>query len=122
MRSIAPVLITLLLPAAALAQSPPRDQLLGDLARTLGEAHGLRQTCLGLADQHWRDRMIAMVETETPEPDVEARLIAAFNAGFHEAGRLYPFCDDMQRLAEMRAIERGRSLAQTLSAPKSDAP
>ena len=103
--------------APALAQERPaelRAALVG-LTRVLGESHALRQACEGADDQYWRSRMNRLLETETPDVEVEEQLKASFNAGFAETRRLYPFCNDNARRAQGLAAMRGQELSAALS-------
>ena len=68
--------------AFAQDRSPVLRQTLVDLAYVLGESHALRQACSGPADQHWRVRMIAMVDAEQPEAALDRRLRESFNTGY----------------------------------------
>jgi len=119
MRS-APLLALLFLaaPAAAQERSPELQGLLTSLTRVLGESHALRQLCDGREDQYWRSRMTRLMETEQPDPDLEARLKDGFNAGFAEAKRLYPDCDDGARRAQAMTAVRGRELSSRLARAK----
>ena len=91
------------------------QEVLVGLTRTLGESQALRQACEGGDDQYWRSRMNRLMETEMPEPELEGRLKASFNAGLAETRRLYPFCGDSARRAQALAAVRGQELADRLA-------
>lgn len=101
----------------ALAQDRTADmrEALVGLTRVLGESHALRQACGGSDDQYWRVRMNRLLETETPDEELEGRMKASFNAGFADTRRLYPFCGDGARQAQGLAAARGQELSTSLS-------
>ncbi len=120
------VLLSLALIAAgssAFAQdrSPMLRQTLVDLAYVLGESHAIRQACSGAADQHWRLRMIAMVEAEQPDAALDRRLRESFNTGFANRQSEFRGCSSGTKRAETQAMARGRSLAQRLARAKANA-
>lgn len=101
-------------PAAAQERTAPMRETLVGLTRVLGESQALRQACEG-DDQYWRSRMNRLVETEQPDPELESRMKASFNAGLAETRRLYPFCGDSARRAQASSAARGQELAETLA-------
>lgn len=105
-------------PALAQERSPEMRGALTSLTRVLGEAHALRQLCDGREDQYWRSRMNRLMDTEQPDPALEAQLKDGFNAGFAEAKRLYPACGDSSRQALALAAVRGRELSGKLAHAK----
>ncbi len=111
-------LAALLLAAPALAQErPPAErQALVDLAYAIGESHGLRQTCNGDGDQHWRDRMAELINTEAPDAAFEARLKQAFNSGFAARQSQFPSCGPDSRKAELAVARKGEGLSKRLAA------
>ena len=110
-------LAVLMMASSALAQdrAPAQRQTLVELAYVLGQSHALRQVCMGPTDQFWRDRMTSLVQTETPDPQFDARLRGSFNAGFTTAQAQYPACGPDSRAAETRAAAHGRALAAALA-------
>ncbi|MDR3511725.1 MAG: TIGR02301 family protein [Caulobacteraceae bacterium] len=101
--------------AAAQERSPADRQTLMDLAYVLGRSHALRQACAGPADQFWRTRMQRLIDTETPDAAFDGRLETAFNTGFAAAQAAFPRCNAAVRREQVRAAERGRALAATLT-------
>ena len=99
-------------------RSPVLRQTLVDLAYVLGESHALRQTCSGPADQHWRMRMIAMVDAEQPEAALDRRLRESFNTGYANRQSEFRGCSPGAKRAEVQAMARGRELAGRLARAK----
>jgi uncharacterized protein (TIGR02301 family) len=118
MRRAATLLIAsvLALPASALAQerAPAARQTLIDLAYILGEAHGLRQVC-SLGDQHWRGRMLAMVDTENSDHGFAERLRQNFNTGYVARQSQFTVCSPESRKAESDVAARGAALARRMA-------
>lgn len=110
------ILSLLAAPALAQERSPAERQTLVDLAYVLGETHALRQACAGAGDQHWRTRMVGMVEAEAPDQALEDRLKGAFNNGFAARQTEFPTCAPETRRAEAAAVQRGQALAGQLAA------
>jgi uncharacterized protein (TIGR02301 family) len=106
--------------AWAQGRSPAERQTLIDLAYVLGRSHALRQTCAGPTDQYWRARMNRLVATEAPDTVFDRQLKESFNTGFAAAQAAFPRCAPRVRLEEVKAAERGQSLAATLTAPVAD--
>jgi uncharacterized protein (TIGR02301 family) len=109
-------------PAGAMAQAraPAERQTLIDLAYVLGRSHALRQACAGARDQHWRQRMTALVATEAPDPAFDRQLKVSFNNGYAAAQAAYPRCGPAVRREEAAAAARGRDLASSLTGPVAD--
>lgn len=118
MKPVVPVLAALLLATPALAQErpPPERQSLVDLAYAIGESHALRQVCNGDGDQHWRDRMAELVNTEAADEAFEARLKQAFNSGFAARKAQFPTCGIDSRKAELAVARKGEGIAAKLAA------
>jgi uncharacterized protein (TIGR02301 family) len=118
MKRVLPVLVALLLTAPVLAQErpPPERQSLVDLAYAIGESHALRQVCNGDGDQHWRERMAELINTEAADADFEARLKQAFNSGFAARQSQFPACGPDSRKAELAVARKGEGIAKRLAA------
>lgn len=104
------------LAAAAAPRTPAEREALTDLAYVLGQSHALRQACAGPSDQHWRERMRALVAIEAPDPAFDAQLKGAFNTGFAAAQAAAPRCTPAVRRRDAAAATRGRALAASLTA------
>lgn len=101
--------------AQAQDRTPGVRQTLVDLAYVLGEAHALRQACLGAEDQFWRSRMIRMVDTEQPDAALDRRLKEAFNTGYASRQSEFPECTGAARRAEVNTLNKGQTLAGQLA-------
>jgi uncharacterized protein (TIGR02301 family) len=117
-----PALLSMILPLTlvfgpALAQDrPPAErQTLGELAYALGESHALRQLCMGLNDQYWRDRMLRLIQIEDSDAAFDAVIRERFNTGYAAGQAQAQDCDPYSRRAEAAAASRGQALAQKLS-------
>jgi uncharacterized protein (TIGR02301 family) len=109
--------LVLAAPFAAWAQerSPVERQTLVDLAYTLGRTHALRQACSGPGDYYWREKMMALSQTEAPDADFDTRLKNAFNSGFASGQTEFPTCNADSRRAEAASAQKGQGLAGQLS-------
>jgi uncharacterized protein (TIGR02301 family) len=119
MKRVLPVLaLCALLATPALAQErpPPERQSLVDLAYAIGESHALRQVCNGDGDQHWRDRMAELINTEAPDEALEGRLKQAFNSGFAARKAQFPTCGIDSRKAELAVARKGEGISAKLAA------
>lgn len=113
---ITAALVASVAPAAAQDRSPALRQALLDLGYVLGESHALRQACRGETDQHWRSRMIRLIDLERPDVGLQGRLQQSFNTGYASARGAHPACTPASRRAEAEAAVRGRGLAVRLAA------
>lgn len=97
-------------------ERPPEDrQVLTDLAFNLGQAHALRQTCLGETDQTWRMRMLQLSEQEAADAAFDAQLKSRFNAGFAVARAEQPACSGSARSALAQVAAKAQALAAKLA-------
>jgi len=103
--------------AAAQDRAPPARQGLVDLSYTLGQAHGLSQTCRP-DSQAWRRRMIRLVELETPDEAFRGRLFDAFNTGFSLAQARHPSCTPRARAELAEVSRRGGQLARVIASAR----
>lgn len=116
-RAVLLLAITLASPSTAGAQErePAVRQTLMDLSYILGEAHGLRQIC-SPNDQHWRGRMLAMVDTENSDHGFAERLRQSFNTGYVARQSEFTTCGPASRKAESDVANRGAALARRMAA------
>lgn len=102
--------------AWAQERTPPERQSLVDLAYAIGESHALRQVCSGDGDQHWRDRMAELINTEQADEAFEARLKQSFNSGFAARQSQFPTCGPDSRKAELAVARKGEGISKRLAA------
>ena len=116
MRAVIATLIALSIAPPVLGQErdPSARQTLVDLAYVLGQAHALHQLC-SPGDQHWRTRMVAMVETEASEHAFAERLRAQFNTGYVAGQSDVAGCTPQSRKAEAAVEARGAGLARRMA-------
>jgi uncharacterized protein (TIGR02301 family) len=96
-------------------RAPAERQTLSELAYTLGESHALRQLCMGLTDQYWRNRMLRLTEIEESDAGFDAAIRERFNTGYAAGQAQAQDCDGYSRRAEAASAARGQALAQKLS-------
>jgi uncharacterized protein (TIGR02301 family) len=113
MRGALIALLLMAAPAAAQVPLPPREGMVRDLSYVMGQSHALRQICRGKTDQYWRARMRKLIELESAAGG--ATYTDHFNAGFKDAFARFPTCSITSKLAERRAAENGRALANLLA-------
>ena len=103
-------------PVPAPVRAPDQRQVLTDLSYVLGESHALRRACLGPSDRQWYDRMQRLLVIEAPDKAFRQLLVERFNAGFLAAGSEFPRCSPDSRAAARDAADRGKGLAERLTA------
>ncbi len=111
-RILIPVFAAALLaaaPAPARAVEAPYDAKLLRLAEVLGSLHYLRSLC-GEKGNPWRAQMQTLLETETPEPERRARLVAQFNRGYRSFASVHTQCSDTAVQAIDRYMKEGEAL------------
>lgn len=111
--------------APAAAQQIDYAQRARDLtaiSAVFGEMHHIRRMCEPERESEiWRDRMRRIIDLEEPQPDLQDRMVKAFNDAFYAAERRFPYCDrDARDYAAARAAE-GDAIAARLTAPLYDA-
>ena len=90
--------------------------VLSNTAYAIGESHALRQVCSGDGDQHWRDRMAELINTEAADADLETRLKQSFNSGYAARQSQFPSCGPDSRKAELAVARKGEGIAKRLAA------
>ncbi len=114
---IAALTLALLAGSAAAApapRTPEQQQVLVDLAYSLGQAHALHRICAGPADNTWRARMERMLEVEAPGEAQKTRLTDSFNAGFGSRPAQAKDCK-VAAAAESAIARRGAALSRRLA-------
>lgn len=107
-------------PPRPYVQSVPRGRggLLTELAGTMGAIHYLAVACDGRQNQYWRERMIAVLETETGgDRYLRGAMVDAFNDQYRERERRFPQCSPEARADRQEAALRGQTLAEQLAEP-----
>ena len=116
-------LLIALLPGAVLAQDrdPASRQALVDLAFVLGQVHALTQLC-DPGDQHWRTRMLAMVETDGGDHAFAERLRGQFNTGYISGQSQFTACSAESRRAQAQVAARGAAISKRLGQARTSQP
>ncbi len=70
----------------------------------------------GTPETDWRTLMGALIETEAPEPERNAKLTAAFNRGYRSFASVYTRCTGAARTATERYRSEGATLATEIIA------
>lgn len=103
-------------PARAQDAAAPFDAELQQLAEILGTLHYLRGLCGAGEGQKWRGEMQALVEAETPSGERRARMVAAFNRGYHGFQQTYRSCTPAANIAIERYLAEGSRISRDLTA------
>lgn len=129
--AIGSMLICLLLPAAASAQtaapatpptpapnnaSAPYDGELQRLAEILGSLQYLRTICGAKEGQKWRAEMQALIDAEAPSGERRRRIVARFNSGYRGFEQTYRTCTPAADLAIRRYLDEGAKIAREITA------
>jgi uncharacterized protein (TIGR02301 family) len=105
--------------ATALAVGPARaveapfEPGLLRLAEILGSLHFLRNLCGEKGDQ-WRGEMQKLLDSENPDPQRRARLIASFNRGYRSFSG-YIQCTPSATEAINRYMQEGQALSRDIA-------
>lgn len=97
----------------ARAVDSPYESRLVRLAEVLGSLHYLRNLC-GEKGGDWRRQMETLLETENPDPERRARLVASFNHGYRAFGGAYGNCTDSAISAIDRYMREGEKLTREI--------
>jgi uncharacterized protein (TIGR02301 family) len=85
------------------------------LAYTLGQLHYLAYACEGSDAQHWRARMIELLQLEAPISGYRReRLIDAFNDGYQVEQRSRVRCGAEAEAQRRNLARRGAQMSQAL--------
>lgn len=117
------MLFCLVLPAAAPAQTPaknnataPYDGELQRLAEILGSLQYLRTVCGAKEGQKWRAEMQALIDAEAPSGERRRRIVARFNSGYRGFEQTYRTCTPAADLAIRRYLDEGAKIAREITA------
>lgn len=102
-------------PPSALAAEPAYDPALVRLAEILGALQFLGPLCGVARPSEWRDQMEALIAAESPSPERQARLTAAFNGGYQGFAALYRRCTTSAELAIERYRAEGSKLTREVT-------
>ena len=98
----------------AVAAEAPYASSMTRLSEILGSLHFLRNLC-GEAGSTWRDQMNELLQTENPEPELRARLVASFNHGYRSFDGVYSTCTESAYAAIVRYMAEGEELSREIS-------
>lgn len=102
-------------PSPVLAADPPYDAALLRLSEILGALHYLGPLCGTAQPGEWRSQMEALLSAESPSPERQARLTAAFNGGYQGFAALYRRCTPSAELAIERYRAEGSKLTREVT-------
>lgn len=89
---------------------PPYEQDLLRLSEVFGALHFLRPLCGNDDEPSWRDRMTALLDTETVDENRRRRFIERFNRGYRGFSTVYRDCTVSARLALRQYISEGEAI------------
>ncbi len=96
------------------AEETPYDDVLAQLAETLGALHLLRPLCGAPEGQLWRDQMNAVLDSVQPSKDLRARMIDRFNQSYRGLAAVHHDCTPAARALSEIYRERGETLGREL--------
>lgn len=108
------VLVLCLLASAAPApaqQVVPYEGQLLRLSELLGALHYLRGVCGGSEGGAWRQKMNALIESETQDVELKEKMAGAFNRGYRTFELTYRTCNDQARAVTQAYLAEGERLA-----------
>lgn len=89
------------------------------LSEVLGSLAFLRRLCDTDGDA-WRGEMEHLLQTEQPDDERRARLVASFNRGYRSFEASYRICTPAAREAIRRYLDEGERLARDIAARYGD--
>jgi uncharacterized protein (TIGR02301 family) len=99
------------------AQAPaPYDGNLQRLSEIMGALHYLRAICGANEGEKWRSELQALIDAEAPAGERRARMVAAFNRGYHGFQQSYRTCTPAADLVIRRYLEEGSKIARDVTA------
>jgi uncharacterized protein (TIGR02301 family) len=99
------------------AQAPaPYDGNLQRLSEIMGALHYLRAICGANEGEKWRNELQALIDAEAPGGERRARMVAAFNRGYHGFQQSYRTCTPAADLVIRRYLEEGSKIARDVTA------
>lgn len=99
---------------ARAADEAPYDDVLADLAETLGALHLLRPLCGAPEAQTWRDQMTAVIDSVQPSKELKARMIDRFNQSYRGLAAVHHDCTPAARALSEIYRKRGEELGRAL--------
>lgn len=106
--------------APAFAQGVDYRQRAEDLtgiSRIFGELHHIRRSCERSEADAWRNRMQKLIDLEMPQAELREQMVIAFNDGFRNGERRYPYCDRDARNRAASVAAEGDRIATRLLEP-----
>jgi uncharacterized protein (TIGR02301 family) len=101
------------------ASGPPAPAYQADLLRLseiLGAVQFLRDLCGTKEGALWRDQMQALIDSEQPDAEAQAKMIDRFNRGYESYRSVYRVCTDSARLAVDTYLQEGAQIAAEIAA------
>ena len=99
---------------ARAADETPYDDVLADLAETLGALHLLRPLCGAPEPQTWREQMTAVIDSVQPSKELKARMIDRFNQSYRGLAAVHHECTPAARALSEIYRKRGEDLGREL--------
>lgn len=104
-------------PAGKPTVRTPYDASLERLAEILGALHHLAPLCTPDQDKEmWRQQMIDLIRTETPEASRRAKLVARFNRTYRSYSEIYGKCTPSARRSLLLYMKEGETLTRDVAA------
>jgi uncharacterized protein (TIGR02301 family) len=105
-------------PAAPAPPPPPAayEAPLLRLSELMGSLHYLRGLCGAGDAAAWRERMMALLESESADEGRKSRLAGAFNRGYRTFQQTYHTCNASAEAAIRAYVEEGRQIARDVTA------
>ena len=96
------------------APPPAYDPQLIRLSQLLGSIHYLQRLCQPATADTWRDQMNAVLLAEQPDEERKARMVVAFNKGFHSYAAVHRKCSPSARAIISQYMREGEQLTRTV--------
>jgi uncharacterized protein (TIGR02301 family) len=80
----------------------------------MGSLHYLRGLCHAPDAQEWRQRMVALLDSEADDEGRRSRLAGAFNRGYRTYQQTYRSCNVSAQTTIAAYVEEGRKITKDI--------
>jgi uncharacterized protein (TIGR02301 family) len=101
-------------PTASPAPPAPYEGPLLRLSELMGSLHYLRGLCHAADAQEWRQRMVALLDSEADDEARRSRLAGAFNRGYRTFQQTYRSCNASAQTTIAAYVEEGRKITKDI--------
>jgi uncharacterized protein (TIGR02301 family) len=102
------------------APPAPYEGPLLRLSELMGSLHYLRGLCHAADAEQWRQRMVALLDSEADDEGRRSRLAGAFNRGYRTYQQTYRSCNASAQTTIAAYVEEGRKITKDIGSRFAD--